>query len=63
MVFAACGFMTARRGRPLQGAMWLPTDLLYGPSIASWRSFSSVALAGISFAMPVLAGHPKPHSI
>ncbi|HYR90737.1 MAG TPA: YfhO family protein [Terriglobia bacterium] len=60
IVFASCGFITAWQGQCVGDAsIWLP---LVGYAIHRLhrdRTNFSVALTGIAFAMPVLAGHPE----
>jgi hypothetical protein len=60
MVFAACGFMTAWQGMAISdGATWLPMICYAVHRLHGDRSLRSVALAAVSFAVPVLAGHPE----
>jgi hypothetical protein len=59
-LFAFCGFLIAFQGQAMaDAAVWLPLicyALLRLHRNGSWRS---TALVAISFAMPVLAGHPE----
>lgn len=60
IVFASCGFLTAWQGQPMgDAAIWLPFICYSVHRLQSDFSGFSVALAGIAFAMPVLAGHPE----
>ena len=60
MIFAGCGFMTAWQGRGMaDGATWLPMICYAVLRLHRDRSLRSVALAAVSFAIPVLAGHPE----
>jgi hypothetical protein len=60
IVFALCGFMTAWQGQPMDdSATWLPFICHAVLRLQSRPSRSSLALAALGFAMPVLAGHPE----
>jgi Bacterial membrane protein YfhO len=60
IVFASCGFMTAWQGQPMvDGAIWLPFVCNAIHRLHKIRSASSIAIAAVGFAMPVLAGHPE----
>lgn len=60
IIFASCGFITAWQGQPLgDAAIWLPLICYAVHRLHSDRTKLSVALAGVAFAMPVLAGHPE----
>jgi hypothetical protein len=60
IVFAACGFMTAWQGQVIgDSAIWLPMICYSVHRLYRDRSMTSVALTSLSFAMPVLAGHPE----
>ena len=60
IVFASCGFMTAYQGLPMSdAAMWLPFVAYAVYRLYKDKSGRSIALVGIAFAMPVLAGHPE----
>lgn len=60
MIFSACGFMTAWQGQAIaDGAIWLPMICYAVFNLHRRPSWSSAALAAVSFAMPVLAGHPE----
>src|SRR4051812_8351288 len=60
IVFACCGFMTVWQGHVIgDSAVWLPLICYAVLRLYSNASASSVALAAVSFAMPVLAGHPE----
>jgi hypothetical protein len=60
LIFSLCGFQVGWQVWPqTDAAVWLPLILL-----AVWRLWhrpgpGAVALAGVAFAMPVLAGHPE----
>ena len=60
VIFAFCGWVTAFQTRPhLETAMWLAL-VLYGVNRLSRGVVGrSVALAAVSFALPVLAGQPE----
>ena len=60
LIFSSCGFITAWQGQALgDAAIWLPMICYSVHRLHHDRSFSSIALAGFAFAMPVLAGHPE----
>jgi len=60
IVFASCGFITAWQGQCIGDAsIWLPLVGYAVHRLHRDRTNFSVALAGIAFAMPVLAGHPE----
>ena len=60
IVFSLCGFMTAWQGTGMSdAAIWLPMICYAVLRLQRNRSTRSIALAGFSFAMPVLAGHPE----
>jgi hypothetical protein len=60
IVFASCGFITAWQGQPLgDSAIWLPLVGYAVHRLHSNRTYCSMVLAGVAFAMPVLAGHPE----
>jgi len=60
IVFSSCGFITVWQGYPMgDAAIWLPV-ICYGVHrLHKNGSGFSLAIAGIAFAMPVLAGHPE----
>jgi hypothetical protein len=60
VVFACCGFITVWQGHIIgDSAIWLPMVCYSVYRLHRTHSFASVALAAVSFAMPVLAGHPE----
>ena len=59
-VFAAGGFMVAWQGWALaDSAVWLPAVLLAVDRLCERATARRIAIAGVAFAMPVLAGHPE----
>jgi len=60
VVFACCGFITVWQGHIIgDSGVWLPMVCYSVYRLHRTHSFASVALAAVSFAMPVLAGHPE----
>ncbi|HYR82958.1 MAG TPA: YfhO family protein [Terriglobia bacterium] len=60
IVFSSCGFLTAWQGFPMgDAAIWLPAICYAVHRLHNDRSGFSLALAGVVFTMPVLAGHPE----
>lgn len=60
IVFSGCGFMTVWQGHVIgDSAIWLPL-ICYAVLRLYWKPTAmTIALAAVSFAMPVLAGHPE----
>jgi len=60
IVFSLCGFMTAWQGQSMgDAAIWLPMICYAVLRLHRSPTTVSIALAALSFAMPVLAGHPE----
>jgi hypothetical protein len=60
VIFAFCGWVTAFQAFPhLDTSLWLPLVLLSVDRLQRRPEGSSVALAGMAFALPVLAGQPE----
>jgi hypothetical protein len=60
IVFAFCGFTTAWQGYPIgDSGIWLPMICYSVHRLWCDHSPKSIALLSLSFAMPVLAGHPE----
>lgn len=60
VIFAFCGWVTAFQAFPhLDTSLWLPLVFLSVDRLQRRLEGSSVALAGLAFALPVLAGQPE----
>lgn len=60
IVFACCGFMTVWQSYGIaDSAMWLPMICYATIRLRRQPSAAGIVLLAISFAMPVLAGHPE----
>ena len=60
VIFAFCGWVTVFQAYPhLDTALWLPLVLLSVDRLQRRPEGSSVALTGLAFALPVLAGQPE----
>jgi hypothetical protein len=60
VTFASCGFITAWQGQAMgDAAIWLPLICYSVHRLHEDWSYKSIALGGLAFAMPVLAGHPE----
>jgi len=60
LIFTFSGFMTVWQGQAMSdAAIWLPLICYSIVRLHEDRSTASVAIVGIAFAMPVLAGHPE----
>jgi hypothetical protein len=60
IIFSLSGFMTAWQGQGMgDAAIWLPMICYSVHRLHTRPSTASIALASVSFAMPVLSGHPE----
>lgn len=60
VIFAFCGWVTAFQTRPhLDTSLWLPLVFLAVDRLQRRPEGFSVALVGLAFALPVLAGQPE----
>ena len=60
VIFAFCGWVTAFQPFPhLDTSLWLPLVFLSVHDLQRRLDGSSIALAGLAFALPVLAGQPE----
>lgn len=60
VIFAFCAWVTAFQARPhLDTSLWLPLVFLAVDRLQRRPQGASVALAGVAFALPVLAGQPE----
>jgi uncharacterized membrane protein YfhO len=60
IVYSSCGFMTTWQGQALGDAViWLPLICYSLVRLRAVPSRRNIVIAAISFAMPILAGHPE----